>query len=83
MHTHCAVIERDALCQRQLRVLVAVRKLLAAINAREELRAYINPHTLLLIAAAVDEYTRSEYKQMCVNGVDGRRFFMREVELRV
>ena len=59
MHTHCAVIERDVLCQRQLRVLVAVRKLLAAINAREELRAYINPHTLLLIAAATDEYTRS------------------------
>ena len=35
MHTHCAVIERDALCQRQLRVLVAVRKLLAAVFASE------------------------------------------------
>ena len=68
------LIKRDALCQRQLRVLVAVRKLLAAINAREKLRAYINPHTLLLIAAAADEYTRSEYKQMRVSGVDGRRF---------
>ena len=59
------LIKRDALCQRQLCVLVAVRKLLAAINAREKLRAYINPHTLLLIAAAADEYTRSEYNR-CV-----------------
>ena len=62
---------------------MAVRKLLAAINAREKLRAYINPHTLLLIAAEADEYTRSEYKQMRVNGVDCRRFFMRQIQLTV
>ena len=35
MYTHRAVIERDALYQRQLRVLVAVRKLLAAVFASE------------------------------------------------
>ena len=33
-----------------------------------------------LNAVAADEYTRSEYKQMCVNAVDGRRFYEAEAE---
>ena len=35
MYTRRVVIERDAPCTRQLRVLVAVRKLLAAVFASE------------------------------------------------
>ena len=62
MYTRRVVIERDAPCTRQLRVFVAVRKLLAAVFASE--------CTLLLWersnAVAADEYTRSEYKQMVV-----------------